>query len=93
MINILSLCKVFKQILNIPNMKVVVEASSLLVTAIRKIKEGQIFISGKQHYYWVLIYYVIYYMLSDKNFVGIVLQKNQAFSDWQQYQRSCKIYA
>ena len=74
-------------------MKIVVEASSLLVTAIRKINEGQKNISGKQHYYWVLIYYVIYYMLPDKNFVGITLQKNQAFSDWQQYQRSCKIYA
>ena len=49
-------------------MKIVVEASSLLVTAIRKINEGQ------------------------KN-VGITLQKNQAFPDWQQYQRSCKIYA
>ena len=74
-------------------MKIVVEASSLLVTAIRKINEGQKFISGKQHYYWVLIYYVIYYMLPDKNFVGITLQKNPAFSDWQEYQRSCKIYA
>ena len=62
-------------------MKIVVEASSLLVTAIRKINEGQNFISGKQHYYWVLIYYVIYYMLPDKNFVGITLQKKQAFSD------------
>ena len=57
-------------------MKIVVEASSLLVTAIRKINEGQKFISGKQHYYWVLIYYVIYYMLPDKNFVGITPQKN-----------------
>jgi len=74
-------------------MKIVAEASSLLVTAIRKINEGQKFISGEQQYYWVLIYYVIYYMLSDKNFVGITLQSNQAFSDWQQYQRSCKIYA
>ena len=36
MINILSLRKVIKQIVNIPNMKIVVEASSLLVTAIRK---------------------------------------------------------
>ena len=74
-------------------MKIVAEASSLLVTAIRKINEGRKFISGKQQYYWVLIYYVIYYMLPDKNFVGITLQNNQAFSDWQQYQRSCKIYA
>ena len=47
MINILSLHKVIKQIINIPNMKIVVEASSLLVTAIRKINEGQNFISGK----------------------------------------------
>ena len=81
MINILSLCKVIKQILNIPNMKIVVEASSLLVTAIRKIKEGQIFISGKQKYYWILIYYIIYYMLPYKIFVGITPQKNQTFSD------------
>ena len=93
MINILSLRKVIKQIINIYNMKIVAEASSLLVTAIRKINEGQKIISGKQHYYWVLIYYVIYYMLPDKNFVGITLQKNQAFSDCQQYQRSCKISA
>ena len=49
MINILSLHKVIKQIINIPNMKIVVEASSLLLTAIRKINEGQKFISGKQH--------------------------------------------
>ena len=63
MINILSLRKVIKQIVNISNMKIVAEASSLLVTAIRKIKEGRKFISGKQQYYWVLIYYVIYYML------------------------------
>ena len=62
-------------------MKIVAEASSLLVTAIRKINEGQKFISGKQHYYWVLIYYVIYYMLSDKIFVRIAPQKNQTFSD------------
>ena len=74
-------------------MKIVVEAANLLVTEIRKINEGQNFISGKQYYYWVLIYYVIYYMLPDKNFVGITLQNNQTFSDWQQYQRSCKIYA
>ena len=40
MINILSLRKVIKQIVNIPNMKIVAEASSLLVTAIRKINEG-----------------------------------------------------
>ena len=76
MINILSLRKVIKQIVNIPNMKIVAEAPSLLVTAFRKINEGQKFISGKQQYYWVLIYYVIYYMLLDKNFVGITLQKN-----------------
>ena len=81
MINILSLCKVIKQIVNIPNMKIVAEASSLLVTAIRKIKEGRKFISGKQQYYWVLIYYVIYYMLPYKIFVGITPQKNQTFSD------------
>ena len=74
-------------------MKIVVEASSLLVTAIRKINEGRKFISGKQQYYWVLIFYVIYYMLSDKNFVGIIPQKNPAFSDWQQYQRNCKIHS
>ena len=93
MINILSLHKVIKQIINTLNMKIVILASNLLVTAIQKINEGQNFISGKQHYYWVLIYYVIYYMLPDKNIVGITLQNNQAFSDWQQYQRSCKIYA
>ncbi|PCJ44662.1 MAG: hypothetical protein COA72_10675 [Candidatus Neomarinimicrobiota bacterium] len=40
-------------------MKIVAEASSLLVTAIRKINEGRKFISGEQQYYWVLIYYVI----------------------------------
>ena len=74
-------------------MKIVAEAFSLLVTAIQKINEGRKFISGKKQCYWVLIYYVIYYMLPDKNFVGITLQKNQTFSDWQQYQRSCKIYA
>ena len=62
-------------------MKIVAEASSLLVTAIRKINEGRKFISGEQQYYWVLIYYVIYYMLSDKYFVGITPQKNQTFSD------------
>ena len=62
-------------------MKIVAEACSLLVTPIRKIKEGRKFISGKQQYYWVLIYYVIYYMLSDKIFVGIAPQKNQTFSD------------
>ena len=81
MINILSLHIVIKQIINIPNMKIVVKASNLLVTAIRKINEGQKFISGKQHYYWVLIYYVIYYMLPYKIFVGITPQKNQTFSD------------
>ena len=79
MINILSLCKVIKQIVNIPNMKIVAEASSLLVTIIRKINEGQKFISGEQQYYWVLIYYVIYYMLSDKYFVRITPQKKSDF--------------
>ena len=79
MINILSLCKVIKQIVNIPNMKIVAEASSLLVTAIRKINEGRKFISGEQQYYWVLIYYVIYYMLSDKYFVRITPQKESDF--------------
>ena len=79
MINILSLRKVIKQIVNIPNMKIVVEASNLLVTSIRKINEGQNFISGKQHYYWVLIYYVIYYMLSDKYFVRITPHKKSDF--------------
>ena len=77
----MSLHKVIKQIVDTPNMKIVAEASSLLVTAIRKIKEGQKFISGKQQYYWVLIYYVIYYMLPYKIFVGITPQKNQTFSD------------
>jgi len=43
MINISSLHKVIKQIINILNMKIVVEASSLLVTAIQKINEGQKF--------------------------------------------------
>jgi hypothetical protein len=62
-------------------MKIVAEASSLLVTAILKINEGRIFISGKQQYYWVLIYYVIYYMLPYKNFVGITPQKNYTYSD------------
>ena len=79
MINILSLCKVIKQILNIPNMKIVVEASSLLVTAIRKINEGRKFISGNQQYYWGLIYYVIYYMLPYKIFVGITPQEKSDF--------------
>ena len=62
-------------------MKIVAEAFSLLVTAIRKINEGRKFISGKQQYYWVLIYYVIYYMLPYKNFVGITPQKNHTYSD------------
>ena len=79
MINILSLHKVIKQIINIPNIKIVVEASSLLVTAIQKINEGRKFISGKQQYYWVLIYYVIYYMLSGKYFVRITPQKKSDF--------------
>ena len=60
-------------------MKIVAEASSLLVTAIRKINEGRKFINGKQQYYWVLIYYVIYYMLSDKYFVRITPQKKSDF--------------
>ena len=75
MINILSLRKVIKQIVNIYNMKIVAEASSLLVTAIRKINEGRKFISGKQQYYWVLIYY----MLSDKHFVRITPHKKSDF--------------
>ena len=75
----MSLHKVIKQIVDIPNMKIVAEASSLLVTAIRKIKEGRKFISGKQQYYWVLIYYVIYYMLSDKIFVSITPHKKSDF--------------
>ena len=79
MINILSLRKVIKQIVNIPNMKIVAEASSLLVTIIRKINKGRKFISGKQQYYWVLIYYVIYYMLSDKYFVRITPHKKSDF--------------
>ena len=41
MINILSLHKVIEQIVNIPHMKIVAEASGLLVTAIRKINEGR----------------------------------------------------
>ena len=60
-------------------MKIVAEASSSLVTAIRKINEGRKFISGEQQYYWVLIYYVIYYMLSDKYFVRITPQKKSDF--------------
>ena len=60
-------------------MKIVAEASSLLVTALRKINEGRKFISGKQQYYWVLIYYVIYYMLPYKIFVGITPQKIRLF--------------
>ena len=79
MINILSLRKVINQIANISNMKIVAEASSLLVTIIQKINEGRKFISGKQQYYRVLIYYVIYYMLLDKNFVGITPQKKSDF--------------
>ena len=79
MINIFSVRKVIKQIINIPDMQIVAEASSLLVTAIRKINEGRIFISGKQQYSWVLIYYVIYYMLSDKYFVRITPQKKSDF--------------
>ena len=58
-------------------MKIVAEASSLLVTAIRKIKEGRKFIGGKQQYYWVLIYYMLPY----KIFVGITPQKNHTYSD------------
>ena len=79
MINIFSVRKVIKQIINIPDMQIVAEASSLLVTAIRKINEGRKFISGKQQYYWVLIYHVIYYMLSDKYFVRITPQKKSDF--------------
>ena len=75
----MSLRKVIKQIVNIPNMKIVAEASSLLVTAIRKINEGRKFISGEQQYYWLLIYYVIYYMLLDKYFVRITPQKKSDF--------------
>ena len=71
MINILSLRKVIKQIVNIPNIKI--------VAAIRKINEGRKFISGEQQYYWVLIYYVIYYMLSDKYFVRITPHKKSDF--------------
>jgi len=81
MINILSLRKVIKQIVNVLNMKIVAEASNLFVITIQKISEGQKFISEKQEYYWVLIYYVIYYMLPDKNFVEITPQKNQTFFD------------
>ena len=56
-------------------MKIVAEASSLLVTIIRKINEGRKFISGEQQYYWVLIYYI----LSDKYFVRITPQKKSDF--------------
>ena len=56
-------------------MKIVAEASSLLVTAIRKINEGRKFIRGDQQYYWVLIYY----MLSDKYFVMITPLKKSDF--------------
>jgi len=56
-------------------MKILAEASSLLVTAIRKINEGRKFISGEQQYYWVLIYY----MLSDKYFVRITPHKKSDF--------------
>ena len=79
MINILSLHKMIKQIVDIPNMKIMAEESSLVVTAFRKINEGRIFISGKQQYYWVLIYYVIYYMLPFKIFVGITPQTKLDF--------------
>ena len=65
MINIFSVRKVIKQIINIPDMQIVAEASSLLIIAIRKINEGRQFISGKQQNYWVLIYYIVYYMLPD----------------------------
>ena len=75
MINIFSVRKVIKQIINIPDMQIVAEASSLLVTAIRKINEGRKFISGEQQYYWVLIYY----MLSDKYFVRITPHKKSDF--------------
>ena len=79
MINIFSVRKVIKQIINIPDMQIVAEASSLLVTAIRKINQGRKFISGKQQNYWVLIYYVIYYMLPNKIFVGITPQTKSDF--------------
>ena len=36
MINIFSVSKVIKQIINIPDMQIVAEASSLFVTAIQK---------------------------------------------------------
>ena len=65
MINIFSVRKVIKQIINIPNMQIVAEASSLFLTSIRKINEGRKFISGKQQNYWVLIYYFIFYILPD----------------------------
>ena len=81
MINIFSVRKVIKQIIIIPDMQIVAEPSSLLVTVIRKINEGRKFISGKQKNYWVLIYYVIYYMLPYKIFVGITPQKNHTYSD------------
>jgi hypothetical protein len=45
MINILSLHKMIKQIITIFNMKIVVEASNLFVTAMRKINEGPNFIN------------------------------------------------
>ena len=48
MINIFSVRKVIKQIINMPDMQIVAEASGLLVTAIRKINDGRKFISGKQ---------------------------------------------
>ena len=79
MINIFSVRKVIKQIINIPDMQIVAEASSLLVTAIRKINQGRKFISGKQQNYWVLIYYVIYYMLPYKIVVGITPQTKSDF--------------
>ena len=75
MINIFSVRKVIKQIINLPDMQIVADASSLLETAIRKINEGRKFISGEQQYYWVLIYY----MLSDKYFVRITPQKKSDF--------------
>ena len=37
MINIYSVRKVIKQIINIPNMQILIEAANLLVTAIRNV--------------------------------------------------------
>ena len=56
MINIFSIRKMIKQIINTPDMQIVAEASSLLVTTIHKINKGRKFISGKQQNYWVFLY-------------------------------------